>query len=324
MNLKVKYLGLELENPIIVASSPFTASVDKIVQMERAGAGAVVLKSIFEEQIMGEVASMERYNDHPQARDYLREYVGNDYIRGYLSMIAEAKKKVGIPVIASINCRSEGTWLEYAKSIEKAGADALELNVFILPTSAATTAAQIEADYLEIVAKLAEELTIPVSVKLGMRFTNVLNVCREIYYRGGKGVVMFNRFFEPDIDVDTMTATAADSLSERSELRNNLRWVAMASAEVPTIDIAVTTGVHTGEDVVKSLLAGATAVEVCTALYRDGAGAIEAMKTYLGDWMFKHSFETVGEFRGRMNYKGVGGDKEMYQRAQYMKFFPKG
>lgn len=323
MNLKVKYLGLELDNPIIVASSPFTSSVDKIIQMERAGAGAVVLKSVFEEQIMGEASFLERYNDYPEAADYLHGYLGNEYINGHLSMISEAKKKVRIPIIGSINCQSEGRWLEYAKSMEKAGADALELNIFILPTDAQSSAAEIEERYLHIVQSVASELTIPVSVKLGMRFTNILALCREIYFRGGRGVVMFNRFFEPDIDVDTMTVTAADSLSEHSELRNNLRWVSMASAEVAPLDIAVTTGVHTGEDVVKCLLAGAKAVEICTALYNDGDGVIEAMKTYLGDWMYNHSFESIPDFCGRLNYREVH-DKEVFQRVQYMKFFPKG
>ena len=323
MNLKVNYLGLELSNPVIVASSPFTASVEKIIKLERAGAGAVVLKSVFEEQIMGEAAFLERYNDYPEAADYLQGYVGNEYLKGNLDMIAEAKRKVGIPIIASINCDTGGTWVEYAKAMEKAGADALELNIFFLPTSATATAKEIEDRYLDIVGSVTKELTIPVSVKLGARFTNVLAVCREIYYRGGKGVVMFNRFFEPDIDIDTMTTSAADSLSERSELRNNLRWVAMASAEVQPLDIAVTTGVHTGEDAVKAILAGAKAVEICTTLYQNGLDVIGRIKKDMEDWMYNHSFETVGEFRGRLNYKGVG-DKEVFQRAQYMKFFPKG
>lgn len=322
MNLKVKYLGLELENPIIVASSPFTSSVDRIIQMERAGAGAVVLKSVFEEQIMGEAAFLERYNDYPEAADYLHGYIGNEYINGHLKMIAEAKRKVRIPIIGSINCQSEGRWLDYAKSMEEAGVDALELNIFFLPTDAATPAAEIEERYLHIVQSVASTLTIPVSVKLGMRFTNVLAVCRDIYYRGGRGVVMFNRFFEPDIDVDTMTITAADSLSERSELRNSLRWVSMASAEVSPLDIAVTSGVHTGEDVVKCLLAGAKAVEICTALYQKGEEVIEDMKQYLANWMYTHSFENVSDFCGRLNSKEIA-DKEAFQRVQYMKFFPK-
>lgn len=323
MNLKVKYLGLELDNPVIVSSSPFTASADKIIALERAGAGAVVLKSVFEEQIMGEAAFLDRYNDYPEGADYLYGYLSDEYIRGHLDMIAEAKRKVRIPIIASVNCDSEGTWLEYARSMEKAGADALELNIFFLPTSAGTTSKEIEERYLNIVAGVAKALTIPVSVKLGVRFTNVLAVCRDIYYRGGRGAVMFNRYFEPDIDVDTMTATAADALSERSELRNNLRWVAMASAEVPMLDIAVTTGVHTGEDAVKAILAGANAVQICTALYRDGLDAIEGIKKYIAGWMDKHSFAAVEEFRGRLNFKGIG-DKDIFQRAQYMKFFPKG
>ncbi|MDL2320149.1 dihydroorotate dehydrogenase-like protein [Alistipes sp. OttesenSCG-928-B03] len=323
MSLKVKYLGLELDNPVIVASSPFTASVDKIIQLEQHGAGAAVLKSVFEEQIMGEAAYLERYNDHPQARDYLRGYIGGDYIAGHLNMISEAKKQVRMPLIASINCQHSGSWIDYAKSIEDAGADALELNIFFLPTSADEKSEEVEERYLDIVSGVAEKLTIPVSVKLGVRFTNVLSICRGIYYRGGKGVVMFNRFFEPDIDVDTMSVTGSDVLSSQSELRNNLRWVAMASAEVPTMDIAVTTGVHTGEDAVKSILSGAKAVEVCSTLYANGLDAIGQMKDYIAKWMYDHNFESIADFSGKLNYKGVD-EPEIFQRAQFMKFFPKG
>lgn len=322
MNLKVNYLGLELDNPVIVSSSPFTSSVERIIQAERAGAGAVVLKSIFEEQIMGEANFLERYNDYPEAVDYLHGYVSLEYIKGHLEMIAETKRKTTIPVIASINCESRGAWAKYAKSMETAGADALELNIFFLPSNPDTQCREIEEHYFDIVESVASELKIPVTVKIGPHFTNLLSFCRGLYYRGAKGVVMFNRFFEPDIDVDTLTVMAGNPLSERSELRNSLRWVAMTSTELPTLDIAVTTGVHTGEDAVKALLVGAKSVNVCTTLFRNGLGAIGDMKEYIASWMIRHGYESIDQFCGNLHFKGTG-NKEIFHRMQYMKFFPK-
>lgn len=317
----MKYLGLELDNPIVAASSPLTASADRIERLAEAGVGAVVLKSVFEEQIAGETAMQQHYDDAPEAADYLREYLGEDYLKGHLELIREAKRRVSAKVIASINCVGAGAWLDYARRIEQAGADALQLNIALLPASADETAAEIEKRYLDVVAAVTGAVDIPVSVKLGPRFTNVLNLCREIYYRGAKGVVMFNRFYEPDIRTDDMEFIPSDSLSERSELRNNLRWIALASAEVEALDIAAATGIHTGDDVVKALLAGARAVEVCTAIYRDGVDVVGAMKRGLAAWMDAHNFASVDEFRGRLNAKNHLDDAA-FDRLQYMKFFP--
>lgn len=280
------------------------------------------MKSVFEEQIMGEAAFLDRYNDYPEAADYLNSYLSSDYLAGHLALIAEAKQKVNIPIIASLNCSSDGTWLDYAKSIERAGADALELNIFFLPTDPRMSSAEIEEHYLKIVNTVTSQLRIPLSIKLGMRFTNVLSICREIYYRGGKGVVMYNRFFEPDIDVNTISLSTAESLSDSSELRNSLRWVGLCSSEVSMIDVAVSSGVHTGQDAVKAILAGAKAVEICSTIYINGIETIGRITKYMEEWMSEHSFETVSDFRGKLNYKG-SGDKELFQRAQYMKFFPK-
>ncbi len=322
MSLKVSYLGLELNNPVIVASSPFTMSLDRIQRLEEHGPGAIVLKSVFEEQILGEASFLERYNNYPEAADYLNNYVGQEYINGHLKLISDARKHTKLPIIASINCRSTGAWVDYAYSMEKAGADAIELNIFFLPTDSAEIASEIEQRYLDIVSQVTQRVSIPVSVKLGMRFTNILNVCREIYYRGSRGVVMFNRFFEPDIDIDNVQMVSADSLSQPTELRNNLRTVGMCVSELPVLDVAVTTGVHTGADVVKSILVGAKAVQVCSALYHDGLGAIDSMKKFLEEWMNRRGFESLEKFRGLLSYKD-NADKELYQRVQYMKFMPK-
>lgn len=322
MNLKVKYLGLELDNPIVVASSPFTMAVDRIERLQHAGAGAVVLKSVFEEQIMGEADYLARYNDHSIAADYLNNYLAQGYIDGHLKLISESKKKVDMPVIASINCRTSDKWIDYASSIEQAGADALELNIFLLPTSATDKAEDIEKHYLEIVEKVTEKINIPVSVKLGMRFTNVLDVCRELYYRNCKGVVMFNRFWEPDIDIEKMEMVAADSLSEHSELRNSLRSIGLCHPQLKELDIAVSSGVHTGEDVIKSILVGAKVTQVCTALYLSGVEVIGEMKKEVSAWMERRGIASVDEFRGLMSHKDYK-DAELYERVQYMKFMPK-
>ena len=324
MNLNVNYLGLNLTSPVIVASSPFTTSADKICQLEEHGAGAVVLKSVFEEQIDGESAFLERFSDYPEAADYLKGYLTDDYLKQHLNIISEAKRRVRIPVIASINCDTLGSWADYAKSIESAGADALELNIYILPSDLNQEAAAIEKRYVEIVEAVTSKLNIPVSVKLGMRFTNVLNVAREIYYRNARGVVLFNRFFEPDIDIENIDIVASsDMVSAHAELRNSLRTVALCAPQLPMLDIAVSTGVHAGEDVVKSLLVGAKAVEVCSALYMNGISAIGEMNDFVQQWMLRQGFETISDFCGKLSYKG-SDENELYQRAQYMRYFPRG
>ncbi len=319
--LETTYLGLKLKSPVIAASSPFTSKTGKIVQLEEAGAGAVVLKSIFEEQIAGEAASMEQYSDYPEAAGYLARYLGGDYIKGFLDMIKELKGRVSIPVIASINCVSDGSWVDYAGTLENAGADALELNIFIQPRTQALTAAEIEDIYGNIVAEVAAKVRIPVAVKLSSRFTNVFNVADGLYKRGARGFVFFNRMFEPDIDVEGMEVVAASALSENSELRNSLRSIAFASAAMPQADFAVSTGVHTGDDVLKCLLAGAKAVEVCTALYNDGLGAIGRMNSRVAAWMEDRDYASIDQFRGLMNAK-LAPNSDLYGRVQYMRFFP--
>lgn len=321
-NLAVKYLGLELSNPVIVSSSPLTASADKVALISQHGAGAVVLKSIFEEQITGQAATMQRYSDYPEAADYLQNYLEYDYMQGYLDLISECKRTVQIPVIASVNCTIHGAWADYARRVQQAGADAIELNIFILPTDPDVMAGRIEAQYLDIAGRVAQAVDIPVSVKLSSRFTNVLSVVRQLGFRKTAGVVMFNRYFEPDIDIENMSLAAADSLSSPSELRNVLRWVALANAADPQTDISVSTGVHSGPDAVKALLAGAKTVQVCSAVYEHGLGVIGHMKSFLNGWMERKGFEDIDAFRGAMNFKGAA-DSDIYQRAQFMRYFPR-
>ena len=323
MNLKTKYLGLELKSPLIASSSPLTAGIVRIRELEEHGIGAVVLKSIFEEQITGEVQMLEQYNSWYSDTDaYLKTYVGSDYMKGFVQLIRDVKKETSLPVIASINCGHLDKWVEYARKMEEAGADALELNIFFLPTKASERSDDIEERYLKIVSSVVEALKIPVSVKLSMRFTNVLRMIQEIYNRGAKGVVLFNRFFEPDIDIETMDYIPGNGLSSPAELHNTLRNLAMASAVTPEIDLSVSTGVHSGEDVVKSILAGANTVQLCSSILLNGMKIIGEMNKFVSKWMDRNTFDDISDFTGLMNKK-VRFDDDMLSRVQYMKYFPK-
>lgn len=321
VNLKVQYLGLDLKNPLIASSSPLTANIGKIEELYRAGIGAVVLKSIFEEQITGEAAVMQRYNDYAEAAAYLRTYIASDYMKGFVELIREAKKRTDIPVIASINCATEGKWIDYARKIEEAGADALELNVFFLPNDPKIEGNDIVDRYLHLIEKVVSSVNIPVSVKLSMRFTNILNVTEQIYYRRAKGVVMYNRFFEPDINIDTMEYTAADGMSSPKELHNSLRDIAVTSAVVPGLDISASTGIHSGGDAVKAILAGAKTVQLCSTILKNGMGVIGEINDFIGQWMDENTFDDVSDFQGLMNKK-MRLDDPALERVQYMKYFP--
>lgn len=320
-NLSVDYMGIRLRNPLIASSSPLTATVEGVKHLADAGIGGVVLKSIFEEQIAGEASMLGRYNDYPEAADYLHGYVGAEYVNGFTELVAGCKRETDIPVIASINCVSDGRWVEFARTIADAGADALELNIFFLPSDAHQSSSHIEKQYLHIVRTICREVDIPVSIKLGMRFTNIVHMAQEISNQGAHGAVLFNRFFEPDIDIDTLEYIPAESLSAPTELFKSLRYVAITSAKVPGLDLSVSTGVHTGADVVKSILVGARAVQLCTAILRDGMGVIGGMTDFLGEWMDRNGFETVEDFRGLMNSRARVGDPVL-ERVQYMKTFP--
>lgn len=320
--MKTEYLGLELSSPVIVSSSPYTSNMAHIEQCVRQGAGAVVLKSIFEEQIYRQAAALDKMEGYGDAGEYLERYLGDAYKAELLQLVADASK-TGVPVIGSINCVGSGdAWIDYATSMEAAGASALELNIFLLPTDRRTSAAEIEQHYADIVRKVAAAVRIPVSVKLPMRLTNVLSVGDMLLARGARGVVLYNRFFEPDIDIEKMTFQPADPFSEPSELRNVLRSTALCSHLLPQLDVAVSTGVHDGAAAVKALLCGARAVQVCTAIHKHGYESIAAIGRFVDEWAARHGFDTLEAFRGRMDYGSSEG--EFYQRVQYMKYFPHG
>lgn len=320
INLSTKYLGLNLRNPIIIGSSGLTGSVDKIVQLEAAGAGAVVIKSLFEEQIKIDSGTMLSHADYPEAMDYLSNYTRNNALDVYLEMIKEAKNKVKIPIIASINCVSSSEWISFASAIQEAGADAIELNVFIMPQELHKEGGIYERLYFEILERVKKQISIPISVKLGQHFTNLPSLADSLSARGAKGVVLFNRFYAPDIDIDSMSFTSSKVLSSPDDIRNSLRWVGIVSAMVENVDICASTGIHDGKAVVKQILAGAKAVQVCSALYIKGPEYITNMLDELTDWMRKYNFKSPDEFRGRMNYKNIP-DPAIFERVQFMKYF---
>ena len=318
--MKTEYLGLELSSPVIVSSSPYTSNMAHIDECVRHGAGALVLKSIFEEQIYRQAASLDKMEGYGDAGEYLERYLGDAYKAELLDLVKQAAA-TGVPVIGSINCIATGdAWIDYATSMQAAGASALELNIFVLPTDRHASAAEIEQRYADIVRKVVAAVTIPVSVKLPMRLTNVLSTCDALLARGARGVVLFNRFFEPDIDIEKMTLQPADPFSQPTELRHVLRSTALCSHALPQLDVAVSTGVHDGAAAVKALLCGARAVQVCTAIHRHGYEVIGQIGRFVDEWAARHGFDTLEAFRGRMDYGSSQG--EFYQRVQYMKYFP--
>jgi dihydroorotate dehydrogenase (fumarate) len=319
-NLEVEYLGLKLRNPLIVSSCGLTSTADKILSLEQSGAGAVVLKSLFEEQINFDAGSLILDHDYPEAEDYIRNYTKSHTVGNYLDVIIEAKKTVSIPVIASINCVSASDWVEFARRIEEAGADALELNVYFLPVDKFVPGADYEKIYLDIISRITGLISIPVSVKLGNHFTNLSGLIDRLSRQGAKGVVLFNRFYQPDIDVESMKITSAPVFSTGSDLSQVLRWVAMVSDIVGRIDISASTGVHSWEAVAKLLLAGARSVQVCSLLYKKGIGEMAALSGGLVDWMNRKGFERIDEFRGKMSYKNIT-DPSVWERSQFMKYF---
>ena len=319
-DLKVKYLGLDLKNPIIVSSSGLSDSVEKIVEIEKAGAGAVVLKSLFEEQLKYEAGQYIDYNDYPEAADYILNYTKDNSVDNYLSLIEEAKKVVDIPVIASVNCTSSNEWVNFSKKFEQAGADALEVNVFILPSDKNASSLEYEKVYLELVEKLKDVVNIPISFKLSRQFSNLPGMVNQLYNRKLDGVVLFNRFYEPDIDINKLKMTSAEVFSTPSEIRQTLRWVGIISDQISKVDIAASTGVHTGAAAIKLLLAGATAVQVCSVLYKKGLPFLGSIIDELSEWIDKNGFRTVDDFRGKLSYSKIK-DPSLYERSQFMRYF---
>ncbi len=320
IDLSTRYGGLNLKTPLIVSSSGLTNSVERIKKMAQAGAGAVVLKSLFEEQIMHEVSTMNTGGDYPEAEDYLKAYARDNSLGSYLTLIKDSKETVGIPVIASINCVKSDEWVDFAKRIEQAGADALELNIYFLPIDKNKGPGEYETAYLDLVTRVKEKTSLPVMVKLGHGFSNITWMVQQLYMRGAASVVLFNRFYAPDINTDDLSFGSAEVLSAPADQRFPLRWIGIVSSQVKEIDLAASTGVHSGMAAIKQILAGATAVQVCSVLYRNGIDYLTDMITEMKKWMEKNDYDSLDAFRGKMSYSKLK-DPSIYERAQFIKYF---
>jgi len=326
-DLSTKYLGLTLRNPIVVGSSGLTNSVNEIVEFDKNGAGAVVLKSIFEEQIILEAehklkkaeANGMMYSEHSETLDYIDVHVRGEELGNYLHLIQELKGKISMPVIASINAISSHEWTSFAKRIQDAGADAIELNIFVMPFDLNKACTDNQQMYYDILKKVKSQVTIPVSVKISPYFSNLAKVIKNLEAYGADGLVLFNRFSSPDIDIDKITVKHSDILSHASDIANTLRWVAIMAKHVK-MSLAASTGVHDGEAVVKLLLAGASVTQVASALYKHGPNYILEMTKFVNDWMEQKGFNYVDQFRGKLS-QDTTENPDVYERMQFMKYF---
>ncbi len=317
--LETHFAGLSLRNPVIVSSSGLTDHADKNKKLEMAGAGAVVLKSVFEEQIMMEAHHMNAYGS-PEGDDYLAAYVRSHALGEYISLIEQTRKACSIPVIASINCFSNAEWTQFAQTVEAAGAHALEINILAVQTEKDYRYGSFEQRHIDIVSNIKKKVSIPVIVKLGMNLTNPVALINQLHANGADAVVLFNRFYQPDINVDTLAYSAGEVFGSPSDLSNGLRWAAIASAQVPQADYAISGGVHDGKAVAKAILAGASAVEVCSAIYQQGNRLIGEMTGELEQWMEKKGYESVDQFKGILNARSATANHP-FERTQFMKYF---
>ena len=317
-SLETRYMKLNLKNPIIVASSGLTNSVEKILACEEAGAGAVVIKSLFEEVLAKEdwgLAEAAPY--HPEAHDYLNAEIQMQYgPNDYCDLISKIKSKATIPIIASINCISAKWWADFASKIENAGADALELNIFSIPTNPKEESISREKVYYEVLESVKSKINIPVAMKIGRNFTSLPHLLAQLSKRGLDGVVMFNRFTEPDIDIHSLKMRTTFSFSSQEEIHTLLRWIALVSPDLSS-DISATTGIHSAEGIIKLLLAGASTVQLASVLYKKGLSVIKEMVDEISQWMTTYHLENINDFKGRVGFSPEY-DPEVYLRAQFM------
>jgi dihydroorotate dehydrogenase (fumarate) len=321
-NLQTRYLGLALRNPVVVSASPMTAQVHNVLRLEQAGAGAVVLPSLFQEQIDGEGSASDLYHGNATwSSDYTTVHLPsldnyNTGPDGYLRHIDNAKKSVVIPIIASLNgCRS-GSWCRFARLAQAAGADAIELNIYSIPVDPDASAQQIEDQYVDLVAAMCSEISIPLAAKLGPFFTSLPNLARRIAKAGATGLVLFNRFLQPDVDPTTMEVSTKLVLSHRDELRLPLRWIAILRGQM-NVSLAGTSGVQSAEDVIKLLLAGADVAMLASILLREGPEYLHRILADLEQWMESRGYRSIEQFRGLLSQQRLL-DPSIYERANYL------
>jgi dihydroorotate dehydrogenase (fumarate) len=322
-DLTTTYLGLKLKNPIVPSSSPLMQKVENIKRLEDAGAAAVVLHSLFEEQIIKESNLLDHYLNYgtesywealsffPEQKSY------NIGAEAYLEHIRKVKVAVKIPVIASLNGVSTGGWIKYAQKMEQAGADALELNMYYLAADPSQTSAEVEQMYLDLLRNLKQNVRIPIAVKLGAEFTAFANFAQQLAEAGANSLVIFNRFYQPDFDLESLEVVSNLDLSQSYELRARLRWTAMLYGRL-NADLAITGGVHTSEDVLKCMMAGAKVAMMTSALLQHGTGRVRVVLANMTAWMEKHEYESVKQMQGSMSQKSVAYPAA-FERANYIK-----
>jgi len=321
-NLTTKYLGLELKNPIVIGASELTNSVESIKELAQAGAGAVVLKSLFEEQILMDLNS-ERLNNMMDTYDHVENHLGfylkNHSVQHYLNLINEAKAAVDIPIIASINCYDENEWIDFAAQVQEAGADAIEVNLFVMPADVEVSGEQLEVDYKNVTTKLLEVVDIPVSLKLSSYFSGLANYMMELSRIGVNGLVLFNKFYAPKVDIEKEMIVSGAHRTTSADNANTLRWMGILSGKVKC-DLSASTGIHTGEDVISNLLMGATTTQMVSSIMTNGSKQIAKVLSELEAWMNKKGYASLDDFRGKLNQKNVKNPM-MLERAQFMKYF---
>ena len=323
MDLSTQYLGMKLRTPLVPSASPLSDSLDNIKRMEDAGASAVVLSSLFEEQIRREQEALVHHLEHgtESFAESLSYFPAPGEFRvgpeGYLEKIRKSKAAVGIPVIASLNGASIGGWVSYAKRMEEAGADALELNIYSIPTDPALSSGEIEQNYIDILKAVKFAVTIPVALKLSPFFSNLAGMARRFDAAGADALVLFNRFYQPDIDLETLEVRPNVLLSTAQALRLPLRWVAILHGRIKA-DLAATSGIHNAEAVLKMLMAGADVTMLCSALLNKGLGLIREIETGMCQWLAEHDYQSLHQLQGTMSQKNCA-DPGAFERAQYMR-----
>lgn len=320
MDLSTEYMGLKLKNPIIVSSSKLTGDIKNIKKCADVGAGAIVLKSLFEEQLIADSNLLMdqdiKYFWFPEAIEHINKHSKERGLQQMLSLIHEAKAHTDIPIIASINCVTAHEWPQFAKRLEDEGADAIELNIAIFPFDKFTACGEITEKYLEIVTEVKKYVNVPVAVKMGNYFTNLVQMAHRLDEAGADGLVMFNRYYRPDIDINNETVVRENILSSPTEVTKSLRWVALLSPQLKC-DIAAATGIHNYAGVVKQLLAGASATQICSTLFNNGISYIDTILFDLEKWMSKKGYSSISDFKGKVANQEENTLK--FERMQFLK-----
>jgi dihydroorotate dehydrogenase (fumarate) len=321
-DLSTSYLGIPLKNPLIVAASAISSHIDKVKKAEEAGAGGLVIRSLFEEQIQHDAMTMSDFMERaaylaPEIQSSFYPPIEHGGPREHLMWVEKTRRAVSMPVFASLNAVSPGTWVSYAKQLQETGVAGLEINYYIVAADPTVTGSDLEKRLLDIVASVKEAVSLPLAVKLSPYYTSTPHVVAELEKRGVGGVVLFNRFLQPDIDITTEALVNEMVLSSPAEIKVPLRWIALLYGRT-TMDLALNTGVHSGRDMVKALLAGATVVQCASALIQYGLPYISTMLMQLQDWMQEKEYDKLSDFRGKVSQKNIA-DPFGFERAQYMK-----